>query len=68
MNDTQFSDVQHALMNGNRFYTDANDPGWNDLVQRDLATKHPGWDPESAYYRVTAAGEKLWHEINGLPF
>jgi len=58
MNENQIDDVEHALRNGNRFYTDANDKDWNDLVEKGFATKHPGWDEESAYYRVTAKGKE----------
>lgn len=59
MNKNQIGDVEHALRNGNRFYTDANDKDWNDLVSRGLATKHPGWDEKSAYYRVTQDGKEF---------
>lgn len=58
MNQIQVSDMEHALNNGNRFYTDANDKDWNDLVEKGLATKHPGWDKNSAYYRVSPEGKK----------
>lgn len=58
MNKNQIGDVEHALKNGNRFYTEANDKGWNDLVSKGYATKHPGWEDDMAYYKVTAEGKK----------
>jgi hypothetical protein len=57
LNRAQASDMEHALNNGNRFYTDSNDENWNDLVEKGYATKHPGWDENSAYYRVTSKGK-----------
>lgn len=57
MNQIQVSDMEHALKNGNRFYSDFNDPNWNELVQLGYATKHPGWDKDSAYFRVTKEGK-----------
>lgn len=58
LNKVQVEDMEHALRNGNRYYTDANDKNWNDLVEKGLASKHPGWDADSAYYRVTSAGKE----------
>lgn len=65
MNEIQIDDVRHALKNGNRFYTDIDEPNWNDLVKRGYATKGAGWDEESAYYFVTGAGKKLFAELEG---
>lgn len=62
MNKNQIGDVEHALRNGNRFYTDADNKDWNDLVEKGLATKHPGWNEDSAYYRVTAEGKNVLNE------
>lgn len=58
MNRVQIEDMEHALANGNRFYGESNDKDWNELVEKGLASKHPGWDAESAYYRVTTAGKE----------
>ena len=62
MNENQIDDMKHALRNGNRFYTDANDKDWNGLVNIGYATKHPGWDERSAYYRVTNEGKQALNE------
>lgn len=58
MNKTQFGDMEHALNNGNRFYTEANDQNWNTLVEKGLATKHAGWESDMAYFRVTSEGKE----------
>lgn len=58
MNQIQVDEMEHALRNGNRFYSDFNDSNWNELVEMGYATKHPGWDKDSAYYRVTSEGKK----------
>lgn len=63
MNKNQVGDVEHALKNGNRFYTDANDKDWNDLVNKGYAIKTPGWDDRSAYFRVTSEGKAALNEI-----
>lgn len=57
MNKNQIEDVGHALRNGNRFYTDADDKDWNNLVEKGYATKHGGWEESMAYYKVTADGK-----------
>ena len=62
MNAEQVSNVKHALKNGNRFYTAANDPSWMELVEKGYATKHPGWEESQAYFRVTETGERMYHE------
>lgn len=62
MNKTQIGDVEHALRNGNRFYTEANDKNWNDLVQKGYATKHGGWEKSMAYFRVTGEGKQALNE------
>jgi hypothetical protein len=58
VNKTQIGDVEHALRNGNRFYTEANEKNWNDLVDKGFATKHAGWEDDMAYFRVTAKGKE----------
>ncbi|MBP1950268.1 hypothetical protein [Virgibacillus litoralis] len=58
MNKNQIGDMEHALKNGNRFYTEANDNGWNDLVETGFATKGPGWESDMAYFRVTNEGKE----------
>ncbi len=58
MNRVQVEDMEHALRNGNRYYGESNDKDWNELVEKGFATKHPGWDKESAYYRVTEKGKE----------
>lgn len=63
MNENQISDVKHALKNGNRFYTDATHKDWNELVDKGYATKHPGWDEKSAYYRVTDEGKTVFNNV-----
>lgn len=57
LNQIQVSDMEHAIKNG-AFYSDFNDANWNELVEMGLATKHRGWDDDSAYYKVTEAGKK----------
>lgn len=56
MNKNQISNIAHALKNGNRFYTEANDADWNDLVDKGYATKHAGWEESMAYFKVTKEG------------
>lgn len=58
LNKNQIGDVEHALRNGNRFYTDANNKDWNDLVEKGYANKHGGWEESMAYYKITAEGKK----------
>lgn len=57
MNQNQIEDMEHAIRNQNRFYTDANDKDWNDLVAKGYATKRAGWDSESAYFIPTSEGK-----------
>ncbi|WP_078597142.1 hypothetical protein [Evansella clarkii] len=59
----QVSLVKHALKNGNRFYAEANNKEWNDLVNKGYATKHRGWEDSMAYFRVTAEGEKIFFSV-----
>lgn len=63
MNENQMFIVGHALNNQNRFYTERTDPDWNDLVTKGLASKHPGWEEDMAYYRVTEEGRKVYGEL-----
>jgi DNA-binding PadR family transcriptional regulator len=58
MNKTQVGDMEHALRNGNRFYTEADDNNWNELVEKGFATKHRGWEDDMAYFRVTNEGKE----------
>ncbi|MEB6549758.1 hypothetical protein MXL46_11740 [Heyndrickxia sporothermodurans] len=58
MNKVQVEDMEHALRNGNRFYAEADNKDWNELVDRGFASKHPGWENGMAYFRVTSEGEK----------
>lgn len=58
MDKNQIGDMEHALKNDNRFYTKANDKVWNDLVANGCATKHPGWESDMAYFRVTNEGQE----------
>lgn len=57
MNKNQIENVEHALRNGNRFYTGVNNKDWNDLVNKGYATKHGGWEEGMAYFRVTQEGK-----------
>lgn len=64
--EVQREEIKHALglnysdkETRNYFYTDANDPEWNDLVEKGYAKKGKGWDDESAYFFVTEEGKKL---------
>ncbi|MGE7623571.1 hypothetical protein ACQKMD_11050 [Viridibacillus sp. NPDC096237] len=70
LNKYQLIDMGHALRNGNRFYTEANNQNWNDLVKEGFATKHPGWEENMAYFRVTEDGKKAMnlsdHQIGKL--
>lgn len=58
MNRTQFGDMEHALNSGNRFYTEANEKNWVELVEKGYAVKTPGWTADMAYFRVTEAGKE----------
>ena len=62
MNKNQMGDVEHALRNGNRFYTEANNKDWNDLVNKGYATKRPGWEEDMAYFIVTQEGKQALNE------
>jgi hypothetical protein len=64
--DIQIDQMKHALglnysktQTRNYFYSDADDPEWNDLVEKGLAVKRPSWDEESAYFHVTEKGINL---------
>ncbi|OAB26236.1 hypothetical protein PMSD_25990 [Paenibacillus macquariensis subsp. defensor] len=64
--ESQLEQMRHALglnysneQTRNYFYTDANDPEWNDLVTKGYAIKRNGWDDESAYYYVSEEGKEL---------
>jgi len=59
LNVIQVDYMNHALRNQNRFYTEANDSHWNELVQAGFATKHPGWEEDMAYFQVTAEGKEV---------
>lgn len=63
MNKNQIGDMEHAIKNQNRFYTDANDKDWNDLVDKGYATKRGGWDERSAYFCPTIEGKVALREI-----
>ncbi|WP_454844374.1 hypothetical protein [Priestia megaterium] len=60
LNVIQVDQMNHALRNQNRFYTETNDSHWNELVQANLATKHPGWEEDMSYFRVTAEGKEAF--------
>lgn len=62
MNKSQINNVEHALKNGNRFYTNADDENWNDLVNKGFATKGGGWENDMAYFRVTEEGKQALNE------
>ncbi len=64
MNKTQIGDMEHAIRNQNRFYGDANDKNWNDLVGKGYATKRAGWDDRSAYYSPTSEGKAALREVS----
>lgn len=64
--ESQREQMRHALglnysneQTRNYFYTDGNDPEWNDLVDKGYASKRNGWDDDSAYYFVSEEGKKL---------
>lgn len=64
--ESQIKQMKHALglnyskkKTRNYFYCGADNREWNDLVEKGLATKRPGWDDESAYFHVTEAGIEL---------
>jgi hypothetical protein len=63
VNKNQIGDMEHAIKNQNRFYTDANDKDWNDLVDKGYATKRAGWDESSAYYIPTSEGKAALREL-----
>lgn len=58
INKNQVGCMEHALSNGNRFYTESNDRDWNALVEKGFATKHVGWEESMSYFRVTSEGKK----------
>lgn len=58
LNALQVDNMIHSLKNQNRFYTEENDSNWNDLVSKGYATKHPGWEDDMAYFRVTELGKE----------
>jgi len=60
LNVIQVDQMNHALGNQNRFYTETNDSHWNELVQADLTTKHLGWEEDMSYFRVTAEGKEAF--------
>jgi hypothetical protein len=43
----------------NRFYTEADDSNWNDLVSKGLARKLKGWEEDMAYFKLTMEGIKI---------
>lgn len=57
MNKYQMDEMEHAIRNQNRFYGDADDTNWNDLVAKGYAEKRPGWNEKSAYYIPTSQGK-----------
>jgi hypothetical protein len=63
MNKTQIGDMEHALRNQNRFYTESKDKNWNELVEKGYAIKHPGWEEDMAYFRVTGEGKKALTDL-----
>jgi hypothetical protein len=58
MNKGQFQEMEHAINNGNRFYTESDDKNWNELVEKGFAIKRPGWEDDMAYFRVTDEGKQ----------
>jgi hypothetical protein len=67
MNKSQIGDIEHALRNGNRFYTEENDTDWNELVEKGFATKHSGWESDMAYFKVTNEGKQAIRDIYENP-
>lgn len=68
---SQFEKMKHALglnygdkQTRNAFYCNANDPEWNDLVEKGLARKKPGWDDEQAYFILTDTGINVTNAMN----
>jgi len=66
----QREEMEHALglnkspvQTRNNFYDDADDKSWNDLVEKGLARKRPGWDDESAYFIMTQEGIDLINRL-----
>jgi hypothetical protein len=64
--ESQRKQMEHALglnkdpkHGRNYFYTRANHPDWNDLVEKGLAGKRSGWDDDAAYFFVTEEGKNL---------
>jgi hypothetical protein len=62
----QLEEMKHALGLGrvkkpyrNRFYTEATDANWNDLVDKGLAKKSKGWEEDMAYFHLTIEGARL---------
>ncbi|MNY76011.1 hypothetical protein D3C86_2154620 [compost metagenome] len=63
MNKNQIDKMQHAIRNQGRYYTDADNKDWNELVEKGYATKRPGWDDDSAYFCPTIAGKAALREV-----
>lgn len=62
MDKKHIGDVEHALKNGNRFYTESNDKNWNELVEQGFAIKRAGWEEDMAYFQVTTEGRQALNE------
>jgi hypothetical protein len=61
----QLKEMRHALgldyknrPYRNRYYCSTNNVNWNDLVDKELARKLPGWESDSAYYKLTFEAAK----------
>ena len=62
MNKNQIDMMERAIKNG-RYYTDANDKDWRELVEKGYATQRAGWDERSAYYIPTSEGKAALKEF-----
>jgi len=66
----QIEDMRHALgIDGrykkpyrNHYYTESDDKGWNDLVDRGLAKKGGGWEEGMCYFKVSIDGVRLLYK------
>ncbi|MER1958834.1 MAG: hypothetical protein ABS942_15735 [Solibacillus sp.] len=58
----EISVVKHALKNGNRFYTESDDPIWNGLVNKGYAVKRGGWEDGMSYFIVTDEGKEAFEQ------
>lgn len=63
MNENQIGIMEHAIRNQNRFYAEADNKDWNDLVAKGYATKRGGWEDSMSYFCPTSEGKAALSEL-----